>query len=263
MHPANTMLEREDKDGIVTLTMNRPRQLNALSEALLDELGGAFEALRTDADVRCVVLSSAGTAFCAGHDLREMRGRPDIAYYRDLFQRCSAVMQAIQRVPVPVIARVHGLATAAGCQFVAACDLAIAASSARFAVSGINLGLFCATPSVALTRNVQTKRAFDMLMTGRFIDAATAADYGLVNEVVADDALDAAVAAKAATIAAKAPAAVRTGKALFYRQREAQLAEAYAMAGEAMAQNMMDEDTTEGIDAFLEKRQPAAPRKSA
>ena len=256
---ANTTLLRAETDGIVTLTLDRPRQLNALSEALLGELAEAFAELARDPAVRCVILAGAGAAFCAGHDLREMRGRPQLEHYRDLFARCSVVMQAIQALPVPVIARVHGLATAAGCQLVAACDLAIASQSARFAVSGINLGLFCATPSVALSRNVPTKRAFDMLMTGRFIDAATAVDYGLVNEAVADDALDAAVAAKAATIAAKAPAAVRAGKALFYRQREAALAEAYALAGETMARNMMDEDTVEGIAAFLDKREVRTP----
>ena len=260
MSQPNTPLLREARDGIVTLTMNRPQQYNAMSEALLGELGDAFAELSGDRDLRCVVLAGAGKAFCAGHDLREMRGRPQLDYYRDLFARCSAVMQAIQALPVPVIARVHGLATAAGCQLVAACDLAIAGESARFAVSGINLGLFCATPSVALSRNVPTKRAFDMLMTGRFVDAATAVDYGLVNEAVADDALDAAVARKCATIAAKTPAAVRTGKTMFYRQRELALGEAYALAGEAMAQNMMDEDTSEGIDAFLEKREPAWAR---
>ena len=260
MSQPNTPLLREARDGIVTLTMNRPQQYNAMSEALLGELGDAFADLSGDRDLRCVVLAGAGKAFCAGHDLREMRGRPQLAYYRDLFARCSTLVQAIQALPVPVIARVHGLATAAGCQLVAACDLAIAGDSARFAVSGINLGLFCATPSVALSRNVPTKRAFDMLMTGRFVDAATAVDYGLVNEAVADDALDAAVARKCATIAAKTPAAVRTGKTMFYRQRELALGEAYALAGEAMAQNMMDEDTSEGIDAFLEKREPAWAR---
>ena len=257
MLPANSTLEYEDADGIVTLTMNRPQQYNAMSEAMLGELGEAFASLAGDPDVRCIVLAGAGKAFCAGHDLREMRGRPQLAYYRDLFARCSAVMQAIQALPVPVIARVHGLATAAGCQLVAACDLAIAAESARFAVSGINLGLFCSTPAVALSRNVSTKRAFDMLMTGRFVDAATAARYGLINEAVPDAELGAAVDRKAATIAAKPPAAVRTGKAMFYKQREMALAEAYAFAGEAMARNMMDEDTSEGIDAFLEKREPA------
>ncbi len=259
MHP-NTTLVREDNAGVVTLTMNRPNQYNAISEALLAELADAFAALAHVDSVRCVVLAGAGKAFCAGHDLREMRGRPELAYYRDLFARCSGVMQAIQTLQVPVIARVHGLATAAGCQLVAACDLAIAAKSARFAVSGINLGLFCATPSVALSRNVPAKRAFDMLMTGRFVDGATAVDYGLVNEVVPDAELDAAVARKTTTIAAKTPGAVRTGKAMFYKQRELALADAYALAGEAMAQNMMDEDTSEGIDAFLEKRAPSWAR---
>ena len=248
---------RRDDGGVAWLTMNRPAARNALSVGLMTALEAAFATVADDDAVRVVVLGGAGPAFCAGHDLREMRGRPQLAYYRDLFARCSAVMQAIQALPVPVIARVHGLATAAGCQLVAACDLAIAAESARFAVSGINLGLFCSTPAVALSRNVSTKRAFDMLMTGRFVDAATAARYGLINEAVPDAELGAAVDRKAATIAAKPPAAVRTGKAMFYKQREMALAEAYAFAGEAMARNMMDEDTSEGIDAFLEKREPA------
>jgi enoyl-CoA hydratase/carnithine racemase len=206
--------------------------------------------------VRCVVIAAKGKAFCAGHDLREMRGKPELAYYQALFSRCSRVMQAIQALPVPVIARVHGIATAAGCQLVASCDLAIAAQSARFAVSGINVGLFCSTPSVALSRNMSTKRAFDMLVTGRFVDAATAADWGLINEAVADDALDAAIEHKTAEILAKSPAAVRYGKDMFYRQRQMALADAYAYAGDVMARNMMEEDAGEGIDAFLEKRPP-------
>ena len=245
---------RDKRDGVVTLTLNRPLQFNALSEATLDALQGALDDLAADAGVRCVVLAAAGKAFCAGHDLREMRAQPDLAYYQALFARCSTVMQSIQALPVPVIARVHGVATAAGCQLVASCDLAIASQSARFAVSGINVGLFCSTPAVALSRNVCAKRAFDMLVTGRFIDAATAADWGLINEAVPDAELDDAVARKLADIVAKSPAAIRHGKAMFYRQREMALTDAYAYAGDVMARNMMEDDACEGIDAFLEKR---------
>ncbi|KVN16882.1 MULTISPECIES: enoyl-CoA hydratase [unclassified Burkholderia] len=249
-------LVRDDRDGVATLRLNRPSQFNALSEALLDALQCELAALAGDPRVRCVVLAAEGRAFCAGHDLREMRGTPDLAYYRDLFGRCSRVMQAIRALPVPVVARVHGIATAAGCQLVASCDLAIAADTARFAVSGIDVGLFCATPAVALSRNVSAKRAFDMLVTGRFIDAATAVDWGLVNEAVPADALDAAVARTVAAIASKSPAAVRYGKAMFYRQRQMPLDDAYAYASDVMARNMMEADAGEGIDAFLDKRPP-------
>jgi len=251
---ADALLLRQDKDGVVTLCMNRPLQFNALSEAMLDALSLELEAIAGDPAVRCVVLAGAGKAFCAGHDLREMRSSPRLAYYQALFARCSRVMQGIQALPVPVIARVHGIATAAGCQLVASCDLAIAAASARFAVSGINVGLFCSTPAVALSRNVSAKRAFDMLVTARFIDAATAMDWGLINEAVPDQDLDAAVARKTAEIVAKSPSAVRYGKSMFYRQRQMALADAYAYAGDVMARNMMEEDACEGIDAFLEKR---------
>lgn len=248
---------RAELGGVVTLTMNRPMQYNALSEAMLAALQQALDAVATDPAVRCVVLAGAGKAFCAGHDLREMRSQPSLDYYQALFARCAQVMQAIQALPVPVIARVQGVATAAGCQLVASCDLAIAAGSARFAVSGINVGLFCATPAVALSRNVPAKRAFDMLVTGRFIDAATAADFGLINEAVPDAELDVAVARKAADIVGKSPAAIRHGKAMFYRQQRMALGEAYQYAGDVMARNMMEEDAGEGIDAFLEKRPPA------
>jgi len=247
-------LIREEVAGVVTLRLNRPQQYNALSESLLDALQQAIEDISVDARVRCVVLAAEGKAFCAGHDLREMRGQPRLAYYRQLFARCSRVMQGIQALPVPVIARVHGLATAAGCQLVASCDLAIAAHSARLAVSGINVGLFCSTPSVALSRNVSPKRAFDMLVTGRFIDAATAVDWGLLNEAVPDEQLDAAVAVKTDAILAKSPAAIRYGKSMFYHQRHMALADAYTYACDVMARNMMEEDAREGIDAFLEKR---------
>ncbi|ERJ36126.1 Enoyl-CoA hydratase [Burkholderia sp. AU4i] len=253
---AGPILLRDAHDGVVTLRLNRPQQFNALSEAMLASLHDAFDTLAADPHVRCVVLAAEGRAFCAGHDLRQMRGTPELDYYRTLFAQCSRVMLAMRALPVPVIARVHGIATAAGCQLVAACDLAIAADTARFAVSGINVGLFCSTPAVALSRNVTAKRAFDMLVTGRFVDAATAAAWGLVNEAVPEDALDAAVARKVAEIVAKSPAAVRYGKQMFYRQRELPLDEAYAYAGDVMARNMMEEDAGEGIDAFLEKRKP-------
>ncbi|MFT5643981.1 MAG: enoyl-CoA hydratase/carnithine racemase [Janthinobacterium sp.] len=250
------MLIREERDGVTTLRMNRPRQFNALSEAMLDALQAELDAIAQDDKVRCVVLTGAGKAFCAGHDLREMRSQPDLAYYQALFARCARMMQTIQALPVPVIAQVHGIATAAGCQLVASCDLAIASSDARFAVSGINVGLFCATPAVALSRNISPKRAFDMLVTGRFISAPTALDWGLINDVVAGEALDAAVAHKAAQISSKSGAAIRHGKAMFYRQRQMALDSAYALAGDVMARNMMEEDACEGIDAFLQKRAP-------
>ncbi|WP_066740431.1 enoyl-CoA hydratase [Cupriavidus sp. D384] len=246
----------DSSDGVVTLRLNRPQQFNALSEAMLAALHGALQGIAVDDSVRCVILAAEGKAFCAGHDLREMRGQPDLSYYQTLFAQCSVVMQAIQALPVPVIARVHGIATAAGCQLVASCDLAIASTRAQFAVSGINVGLFCSTPSVALSRNVSTKRAFDLLVTGRFIDAETAADWGLINEAVPEDDLDAAIARKVALIRAKSPTAVRYGKAMFYRQQPMPLADAYAYAGDVMARNMMEEDAGEGIDAFLQKRAP-------
>jgi enoyl-CoA hydratase/carnithine racemase len=254
---ANAVLLRERQGGgIITLTLNRPQQFNSLSEELLAALQTALDEIAADRSARCVVIAGAGRAYCAGHDLREMQATRRLDYYQALFARCGRLMQAIQNLPVPVLAKVHGLATAAGCQLVGACDLAIAAESARFAVSGINVGLFCATPAVALTRNVSPKRAFDLLVTGRFIDAATAADWGLINTAVPDAELDAAVAAKCAEIAAKSPAAIRHGKAMVYRQRLLALPEAYAYAGEVMARNLMEDDANEGIRAFLEKRAP-------
>jgi enoyl-CoA hydratase/carnithine racemase len=254
--PNEPVLLRHDDGGVATLTLNRPRQYNALSEAVLAELQSQLDAIAADPGIRVVVLAGAGPAFCAGHDLKEMRARPDKAYYQDLFRRCSRVMQTIGRMPQPVIARVHGIATAAGCQLVAACDLAVAATEARFATSGIDVGLFCSTPAVALTRNVPAKQAFEMLMTGEFIDAATALRYGLVNRVVEAARLDEAVAELARKIAGKSRVAVATGKRLFYRQRELDAAAAYDLAGETMACNMMAEDAGEGIDAFIHKRPP-------
>jgi enoyl-CoA hydratase/carnithine racemase len=247
---------RHDDRGIVRLTLNRPRQYNALSDALLGELQTQLDAIAADAAVRIVVIAGAGQAFCAGHDLKEMRARPDQTYYRDLFQRCSRMMLTITQMPQPVIAQVHGIATAAGCQLVATCDLAVAAPEARFATSGINVGLFCSTPAVALSRNVSEKQAFEMLMTGDFIDADAALRYGLVNRVVAADEIDGAVADLGRRIASKSAVAVTAGKRLFYRQRDLDLGAAYDVAAETMACNMMAEDVGEGIDAFMQKRPP-------
>lgn len=249
-------LLRKDEDGLVTLTMNRPDKFNALSEALISAFEDALADIAADPSVRCVVIAGAGRAFCAGHDLAEMRAAPTLDYYRDLFGRCGRMMQAIVNLPVPVIARVQGVATAAGCQLVASCDLAIAAQSARFGVSGINVGLFCSTPAVALTRNVPTKQAFDMLVTGDLINAQAALERGLVSEVVEDEALDAAVARKAQAILAKSPTAIRYGKAMFHTQRRMPLDEAYDFASDVMARNMMEPDTLEGVLAFIEKRPP-------
>ena len=250
----DALLLREDRDGIAMLTLNRPLQFNALSADLLAELLSAIEAIGVDSSVRVLVISGAGRAFCAGHDLREMRGNPDIEFQRSLFRQCSRVMLALARLPQPVIARVQGIATAAGCQLVAACDLAIAADDARFAVSGINLGLFCGTPSVALARNVSRKKAFEMLMTGDFIDAPTALAEGLVNRIVPVADLDAEVNALARSIAAKSQSAVAAGKRLFYRQVEMGVEAAYQLASESMACNMMAEQAQQGIDAFINRR---------
>jgi enoyl-CoA hydratase/carnithine racemase len=257
MTPEPLVLSRRDARGVITLTLNRPDAFNALSEALLDALGGALESLAADEGVRAVVLAGAGRAFCAGHDLKEMRAAPTLAYYEALFERCSEVMLAIQRLPVPVVARVHGVAAAAGCQLVAMCDLAVASSAARFAVSGVNLGLYCSTPSVALARNVGRKAAFEMLVTGDFIGAEAAREKGLVNRVVEPAGLDAAVESLIASIVAKPRVAVAMGKALFYRQLEVGIEAAYADAGRTMACNMMEPPTLEGVQAFIEKRAPA------
>lgn len=254
--PDDAPVLRHDTDGVTTLTLNRPRHFNALSEEVIAALGAELDRLASDEDVRCVVLAAEGKAFCAGHDLKQMRATPDKAYYQALFARCGAVMQAIVALPVPVIARVQGLATAAGCQLVASCDLAVAARSVRFAVSGINVGLFCSTPAVALSRNVGRKRAMEMLFTGEFIDADQARDWGLVNRVAEDDHLDAVLGELTASLCAKSRVALRTGKAMFHRQLTMPLEEAYAYAGETMACNMMAEDASEGIDAFIDKRAP-------
>jgi enoyl-CoA hydratase/carnithine racemase len=246
----------QDTRGVVTLTLNRPHSLNALSDDMLAALQEQIDALARDASARVVVLAAAGKAFCAGHDLKEMRAQPSLTYYRDLFTRCSHLMLSLVRLPVPVIARVHGVATAAGCQLVAQSDLAAASSAARFAVSGVNLGLFCSTPSVALSRNLSRKQAFEMLVTGDTIDAWQAQARGLVNRVVEPEMLDAEVERLAARILAKPRIAVAMGKALFYRQIESGLESAYAAAAETMACNMMEAPALEGVQAFIEKRTP-------
>ena len=255
------LVEIEKRGVIAHLTLNSPGTLNALSDAMLAALDARLAALAGDAGVKVVVLKGAGKAFCAGHDLREMqagRAAPDggRAYFADLFARCAAVMQAIPRLPQPVIAQVHGIATAAGCQLVASCDLAVAATGTRFGVNGVNIGLFCATPMVALSRVVPRKVAFEMLTTGEFIEAERAREVGLVNRVVPPDDLDAATRALAETIAAKLGAAVKIGKRAFYDQIERNMAEAYAHAGAVMVENMLYRDTAEGVQAFLEKRKP-------
>ena len=254
--PEAPVLLREDREGVATLWLNRPTRQNALDEELIAELQRACDELASDASVRVVVLGGSGPAFCAGHDLREMRAHPDPDYYRALLARCTRMMLSLAELPQPVIARVHGVATAAGCQLVATCDLAVASEAARFATSGIDVGLFCATPAVPLSRNVPRKRAFEMLATGEFIDAATASEWGLVNRVVPAGELDAAVLELARALAAKSPVAIRAGKRLFARQLAAGLEEAYALACETMASNLLAEDAGEGIDAFLAKRKP-------
>ena len=250
------VLSDRDARGVVTLTLNRPAAFNALSEGMLDALQAALDVVAQDEGARAVVLAAAGKAFCAGHDLKEMRAAPSLAYYQALFARCTQMMLAVQRLPMPVIARVQGIATAAGCQLVAMCDLAVAASDARFAVSGVNFGLFCSTPSVALSRNLSRKAAFEMLVTGDFISAAEAQQKGLVNRVAEPGALDAEVERLLASILAKPRVAVAMGKALFYRQLETGIAAAYEDAGQTMACNMMDEAALEGVQAFIEKRAP-------
>jgi enoyl-CoA hydratase/carnithine racemase len=251
------LITHRDERGVVTLTMNRPDSFNALGEEMLQALQAAFDALGRDASARVVVLGAAGKAFCPGHDLREMTARPELAYYQQLFARCSRLMLAIQKLPVPVIARVQGVATAAGCQLVAQCDLAVAATQARFAVSGINLGLFCSTPSVPLVRNMLPKQALEMLLTGEFIDAQEARARGLVNRVVAPEQLDAEVGKLVDSILRKPREALAMGKALFHQQREMGVEAAYQLAGQAMAVNMMEAAAQEGVRAFTEKRKPS------
>jgi enoyl-CoA hydratase/carnithine racemase len=256
-HDAGTRpVLRHDDGAVATLTLHRPQQFNAIDSALLDALEAELAAVAADDAVRVVVLAGAGRAFCAGHDLKEMMGERTEAFVGSLFARCAALMQTIQRLPQPVIARVHGIATAGGCQIVAACDLAVASDDARFATSGINYGLFCSTPAVPLSRNVSRKRAFEMLFTGDFIDAETAFDWGLVNRVCPPERLAETVAGLANTLKAKPRESLALGKALFYRQLEAGIARAYDDASRTIAANMAAPAAIEGVDAFLQKRPP-------
>ena len=257
MDETDLLLHSLDARGVVTLTMNRPAAYNALSVALLDALQSALDRVAQDERARVVVLAAAGKAYCAGHDLKEMRAEPSLGYYESLFAQCAQLMLSIQQLPIPVVARVQGIATAAGCQLVAQCDLAVAVREARFAVTGINLGLFCSTPAVALSRNLGRKAAFEMLVTGDFISADQALARGLVNRVVDADRLDAEVDTLVSRIAAQPRAALALGKALFYRQLESGIAAAYGDAATTMACNMMDADALEGVQAFIDKRPPA------
>jgi enoyl-CoA hydratase/carnithine racemase len=254
------VLRSQDRRGVVTLTLNRPQAFNALSEAMLAALQHELDAIGGDESVRVIVLAAEGKAFCAGHDLKEMRANPSLEYYERLFSQCSQMMLAIQRLPVPVIAHVQGIATAAGCQLVAMCDLAVAASTAKFAVSGVNLGLFCSAPGVALSRNVLRKAAFEMLVTGEFISAEEAKLRGLINRVVEPEQLDSEVEKLVAAIIAKPRIAVAMGKEFFYRQIELSIASAYEVAAQTMACNMMDEAALEGVQAFIEKRPARWPK---
>ena len=256
-----TILERRDAGAIAHLTMNAPDRLNALSEEMLAALQAEFDALREDRTIRAVILSGAGKAFCAGHDLKQMQAGRQAedggrAYFNDLFRRCTEMMLSIRTLPQPVIAQVHGIATAAGCQLVATCDLAVAAEGTRFGVNGVNIGLFCSTPMVALSRNISTKKTFELLTTGRFIEAAEAERLGLINKVAAVDELEHEARALATTIADKLGPVVAIGKEAFYAQAQMPIDAAYDYAGQVMAENTLMRDTDEGITAFIEKRPP-------
>ncbi|WP_282151178.1 enoyl-CoA hydratase [Ruegeria atlantica] len=255
------ILERNDMNGVARLKMNAPERLNALSEEMLAALQAEFDALSNDSSIRAVILSGEGKAFCAGHDLKQMTaGRQSEdggkAYFQDLFAQCAKMMLSIQSLPQPVIAQVHGIATAAGCQMVATCDLAIAAEGTRFGVNGVNIGLFCSTPMVALSRNIPRKQAFEMLTTGKFISAESAAELGLINRAVPEMLLEHETMALAEQLADKLGSAVKVGKQAYYKQLDMPIEQAYAYTGEVMAQNMMHRDTEEGISAFIEKRPP-------
>lgn len=256
-----TLLTRTDADHIAHIEMTSPERLNALSDGMIAALHAEFDSIADDTTVRAVILSGTGKAFCAGHDLKEMQAKRQsddggAAAFKDLFDRCAALMQRIQTLPQPVIAQVHGIATAAGCQLVATCDMAVAAEGTTFGVNGVNIGLFCSTPMVALTRAIPRKAAFEMLTTGRFINATEAQSLGLITKTAPPNALSETTANLAQTIASKLPAAVRYGKAAFYDQAQMTTADAYAFTGDVIVQNMLDHDTNEGIQAFLEKRDP-------
>ena len=250
------VLQQRSDSGVVRLTLNRPAQFNALSKEMMAALHAALDTAAADRAARVVVIAAEGKAFCAGHDLKQMRAHPQLDYYRDLFADCTRLMLRVQKMPQPVIARVHGIATAAGCQLVGMCDMAVAADGAKFGVNGINVGLFCSTPGVALSRNIGRKQAFEMLVTGEFIDAQTALARGLVNRVVSADALDAEIERVCQAIVAKPAVAIAMGKDLFYRQLESGIEAAYQLAGQTMACNMIDPVAQEGVDAFFAKRPP-------
>ncbi|MSQ70999.1 MAG: enoyl-CoA hydratase [Betaproteobacteria bacterium] len=252
---APSLLKRVEGQ-VATLTLNRPKQYNAISMTMLDEMAAALEEIAADDSIRAVVIAGAGAAFSGGHDLKEMMAKRNREFIGALFERCSSVMLQIQRLPQPVIARIHGIATAAGCQLVAACDMAVAASVARFATSGINFGLFCATPGVPVSRNISQKRAFEMLFTGEFIDAAKALDWGLVNRVVALEQLDKEIARLTGSIRQKPAAVCAAGKRLFYEQLESKLANAYRIASRSITDNLLGDDAAEGVGAFIDKRLP-------
>jgi enoyl-CoA hydratase/carnithine racemase len=247
----------DTREGVATVTLNRGERFNALSLSMVAALEAALDALAEDGSVRVVVLAAKGRGFCAGHDLKEMRAHPDLAWQRDLFGNCGRMMQKLTQLPQPVIARVHGIATAAGCQLVSMCDLAVAVDTAKFALPGVNVGVFCSTPAVGVARNIGRKRVMEMLLTGEMVDASTALAWGLVNRVVPETGLDAAVKAFTDIITGRSPAVVALGKRAFYQQIDRGLAGAYETAGEAMACNLLEPDAAEGIDAFVTKRAPA------
>jgi enoyl-CoA hydratase/carnithine racemase len=253
---AEALLLIETKDGIATVTLNRPGQFNALSSALVDELQSTFDRIAVDPAVRVVVLAANGRGFCAGHDIKEIRATGDVAQVESLFAHCSRMMMTIPTLPQPVIAKVHGIATAAGCQLVATCDLAVASTAATFATPGVNIGAFCSTPGVALGRVVARKHAMEMLLTGEMIGALRAYEMGLVNRVVSPESLDAEVETLAGLVASKSSAAIASGKQVFYRQLELSLADAYRLAGHAIACDFFTGDGKEGVDAFLGRRRP-------
>lgn len=257
--PDAGVVHQRDARGVHLLTLNDPASFNTLSQTVMGLLQQALQRVAGDEQARVVVLAAAGKAFCAGHNLKEMRAQPELAYYQDLFAQCSRMMLSLQNLPVPVIARVQGIATAAGCQLVAQCDLAVAANTARFGVNGIDVGLFCATPSVPLSRNVGAKQAMEMLLTGEFLDANQALQQGLVNRVTTPENLDAQVEQLVQALLSKPREAVRMGKALFYKQREMGIEAAYQLAGQTMACNMAHAVAQEGVQAFIEKRKPQWP----
>jgi enoyl-CoA hydratase/carnithine racemase len=254
-------LLRSDAGGVSTLTLNRPAQFNALSMEMLDALQAALDAIADDPTVRAVIIAANGKAFCTGHDLKEMLANRNREFVGALFAKCCKVMMSLTRLPQPVIARVHGIATAAGCQLVASCDLAVASAEARFATSGVNFGLFCATPGVAVSRNVSRKQAMELLLTGEFIDAATALDWGLVNRVALPAQLDSTVSELADLLLSKPPAVLAAGKKFFYRQIEIDIERAYELAIQVITDNMLGDDALEGAAAFVEKRAPQWNRK--